>query len=120
MNCDHTINTVNMINFQKEDCLAQSSCNPALINDEEHLKIEDPIVYGFIQRGNKSIATMTNLTIGEFMKIYADIEQEITIVKMGTKPKISPKYSLFLTLVMLKKYLNGRQFQIYFILIQVQ
>ena len=57
-----------------------------------------------MDRGNEAMVTMTNLTIGEFMEIYSDVESEINIIRRGPKPKISPKDSLFMTLVMLKGF----------------
>ena len=102
MDYDYTINVVDNINRQKEDYLTKSSRNAHLIDDD--LDTEDPIVSAFIEKGNDAVLTMTNLNIGEFMEIYADVEKEIKIVRRGPKAKISPKDCLFLTLVMLKGY----------------
>ena len=104
MDFNHAINTVSLINQQKQDYLTQSSQNPNLFLEEEDLEIQDPIVNGFIEKGNDAFLTMINFTIGEFMQIYADVETEIQIVRRGPLPKISPKDSLFLTLAMLKGY----------------
>ena len=51
--------------------------------------------------GIGSMVIMTNLTIGEFMEIYSDIEEKMNVVKRLPKSKISPKDGCFMILVML-------------------
>ena len=103
MSVDEILASVEHTNIEREAKIAEITQN-ITFSDDSDVNVEDPITSGFMDRGHEAMIAMTNLTIGEFMEIYSDVESEINQVKRGPKPKISSKYSLFLTLVMLKDY----------------
>ena len=103
MNVDEILASVEHTNIEREAKIAEITQN-ITFSDDSDVNVEDPITSGFMDRGHEAMIAMTNLTIGEFMEIYSDVESEINQAKRGPKPKISPKDSLFLTLVMLKGY----------------
>ena len=109
MNFDQIVNTVEIMNTVREEYLEESTKNIDVFQIKEDLE-NNPISDGFIERGDSAMITMTNLNIGEFMEIYPIVESVIQHVKRGPRPKISPKDSLFLTIVMLKNYFKWEAF----------
>ena len=103
MNVDEILASVEQTHIEREGRIVETTQN-VTFSDDGDINVDDPITSEFMDRGNEAMVTMTNLTIGEFMEIYSDVESEINVVKRGPKPKISPKDSLFMTLVMLKGY----------------
>ena len=103
MSVDEILASVEHTNIEREAKIAEITQN-ITFSDDSDVNVEDTITSGFMDRGHEAMIAMTNLTIGEFMEIYSDVESEINQAKRGPKPKISPKDSLFLTLMTLKGY----------------
>ena len=97
------------MNTMREEYLEKSTKSIDVFQIEEDLE-NNPISDGFIERGDSAMITMTNLNIGEFMEIYSIVESVIQHVKRDPRPKISPKDSLLLTIVMLKNYFKWEAF----------
>ena len=62
MNIDQVIHSVQSINIQREERIAELTRN-ANLSVSDDVVVEDPIITGFIERGNEALMTMMNLTI---------------------------------------------------------
>ncbi len=94
MNFDQIVNTVEIANTVREEFIEETTKNINLFGIKDDSTFEkNPISDGFIERGDLAMITMTNLNIGEFMKIYSFVEDAIQYTKRDPRPKISSKDS---------------------------
>ena len=84
MNVDEILASVEHTNIEREAKIAEITQN-ITFSDDSDVNVEDPITSGFMDRGHEAMIAMTNLTIGEFMEIYSDVESEINQAKNFTK-----------------------------------
>ena len=82
--------SVEHTNIKREKQIAKITQN-ITFSDDSDVNVEDPITSGFMDRGHEAMIAMTNLTIGEFMEIYSDIEEKMNVVKRLSKSKISQR-----------------------------